>query len=133
MSWDGGESEMGIGLVILLGVEKGDAGSDAEWLARKCAGLRIFPDDARKMNRSVVEVGGAALVVSQFTLYGDCRKGKRPSFDRAAPPEIAEPLYQGFMRHLSAEGLQVVGGSFGAMMDVEVVNDGPVTLIVESP
>ena len=85
------------------------------------------------MNRSVVEVGGEALVVSQFTLYGDCRKGKRPSFDRAAPPEIAEPLYQEFMRLLTTEGLRVAGGSFGAMMDVELVNDGPVTMIVESP
>ncbi len=133
VSWDGGSSAIGQGLLVLLGVEKGDDRRRAEWLARKCAGLRVFHDDARLMNRSVLDVGGEILVISQFTLYGDCRKGRRPSFDRAAAPEVAEPLYEYFVERLCEGGLRVATGAFGAMMDVELVNDGPVTLIVESP
>ena len=120
------------GLLVLLGVAKGDAESDAEYLARKCAEVRVFEDDQRKMNRSVEEVGGAVLVVSQFTICGDCRKGRRPSFDKAANPDDAERLYEYFCKCLRDRGLTVATGKFAAMMDVQLVNDGPVTLIVES-
>jgi D-tyrosyl-tRNA(Tyr) deacylase len=120
------------GFVILLGIKNGDTGQEAAWLANKIAGLRLFEDDAGKMNRSLLEVGGAALVVSQFTLYGDARKGKRPSFTDAAPPEIAEPLVNQFVESLREAGIKrVETGIFGAMMQVEIHNDGPVTLIVE--
>lgn len=122
------------GVVILLGVVRGDGAESAEWLADKIAGLRLFPDDAGKMNRSLVDVGGEALVVSQFTLVGDCRKGTRPSFDKAEIPEKAEALYQAFARRLRDDhSLNVRTGEFGAMMEVELVNDGPVTLILEHP
>ena len=124
--------EIGQGLLVLLGVTHDDTIDDARWLAEKTIGLRIFADDEGKMNRSVVDVGGCVLVVSQFTLYGDCSKGKRPSFITAAPPEIAIPLYEGFVDAVRALGVPVATGRFGAMMDVELVNDGPVTLIVES-
>jgi len=124
--------EIGQGLLILLGVTHDDTIDDARWLAEKTVGLRIFADAEGKMNRSVVDVGGGVLVVSQFTLYGDCSKGKRPSFITAAPPEIAIPLYEGFVDAVRALGVPVATGRFGAMMDVELVNDGPVTLIVES-
>lgn len=121
------------GLVVLLGVVKGDEKSDAQWLAGKIARLRIFPDDAGLMNRSVADVGGAALVVSQFTLGSDCRKGNRPSFDRAAPPEVAESLYESFVRRLrEVEKVPTQTGVFRAMMAVELINDGPVTLIINS-
>jgi D-tyrosyl-tRNA(Tyr) deacylase len=107
-------------------------GDDAiEWMADKLADLRIFPDDDGKMNRSLRETGGAALVVSQFTLYGDARKGRRPSFVDAAPPDVAEPLYQRLTAALRARGLPVATGEFGAMMAVELVNDGPITLVLE--
>lgn len=124
---------IGSGLLVLLGVAKGDSESEADWLARKILGLRIFEDDERKMNRSVCDIGGDLLVISQFTLYGDCRKGRRPGFDLAAPPEIAIPLYRRFIHQLHASGLTVREGEFGAVMDVDLVNHGPVTLIVESP
>jgi D-tyrosyl-tRNA(Tyr) deacylase len=124
--------EIGQGLLILLGVTHGDTIDDARWLAEKTVGLRIFADDKGKMNRGVADVGGGVLVVSQFTLYGDCSKGKRPSFITAAPPEIAIPLYEGFVDAVRALGISVATGRFGAMMDVELVNEGPVTLIVES-
>ena len=120
------------GLLVLLGVEKPDTREDVAWLADKVAALRIFNDAQGKMNLSVADVQGALLVVSQFTLYGDCRKGRRPSFIEAAPPEIAIPLYEAFIRALQAQGLPVATGRFGAMMQVELVNDGPVTLIVDS-
>jgi D-tyrosyl-tRNA(Tyr) deacylase len=120
------------GLLVLLGVEKSDTREDVAWLADKVAALRIFNDAQGKMNLSVADVQGALLVVSQFTLYGDCRKGRRPSFIDAAPPEIAIPLYEAFIRALQAQGLPVATGRFGAMMQVELVNDGPVTLIVDS-
>ncbi len=133
VTWSGGTSAIARGLLILLGVGKGDTAGDAEWLAAKCTSLRIFEDDAGKMNRSVVDLGGDVLVVSQFTLHGDCRKGRRPSFDRAMPPAGAIPLYEAFVGHVRAAGLTVGTGEFGAMMAVELVNDGPVTLIVDSP
>lgn len=123
---------IGIGLLILLGVARGDEDADAAWLAAKCASLRIFPDDEGKMNRSVDEVGGAVLVVSQFTLLGDCEKGRRPSFIQAAPPDEANRLYGRFVEEVRALGLPVETGVFQAHMDVALVNDGPVTLLVDS-
>lgn len=120
------------GLLVLLGVERSDTAADVPWLADKVATLRIFNDAQGKMNRSVADVHGALLVVSQFTLYGDCRKGRRPSFIDAAPPEIAVPLYEAFVQALQAQSLPVATGRFGAMMQVELINDGPVTLIVDS-
>jgi len=123
---------IGRGLLILLGVAKGDTDRDADFLAAKAAGLRIFADDQGKMNLAASDVGGDMLVVSQFTLCGDCRKGRRPSFERAAGPAEAERLYDYFCGRLRQHGYRVETGVFGAMMDVELVNDGPVTLILES-
>jgi D-tyrosyl-tRNA(Tyr) deacylase len=120
------------GLLVLLGVAPTDTPTDAQWLADKTAGLRIFNDEAGKMNLSVADVGGAVLVVSQFTLYGDSRKGRRPSFIGAAPPEVAVPLYEAFVHALRALGLPTATGQFGAMMQVELINDGPVTLILDT-
>jgi len=126
--------EIGCGLLILLGVGPEDTDSDGRWLAAKISNLRIFPDADDKMNCSLLDVGGGALVVSQFTLYGDCRRGRRPSFVGAAAPKLAEPLYERFCEQLADEGVEMVGrGIFGAMMDVSLINDGPVTLIVDSP
>src|SRR5262245_2478563 len=124
----GGEerSRIGPGILILVGVEKEDTPEDAGVLARRVVELRIFEDDAGKMNRSIAEVGGQILAVSQFTLLGDCRKGRRPSFDPAAPPEVARSLYEQFVRELVALGLPVATGVFQAMMDVELTNQGPV-------
>jgi D-tyrosyl-tRNA(Tyr) deacylase len=124
---------IGPGLLILLGVAAGDDERDAAYLAAKIAHLRIFGDGERKMNRSLLEVGGEALVVSQFTLHGDCRKGRRPDFTRAASPAEAERLYEKFIDELSALGVRTRAGEFGAMMAVSLVNDGPVTLILASP
>ena len=123
--------EIGRGLLLLAGFTDADTDEALHWMADKVVGLRIFADHEGKMNRSVDEAGGALLVVSQFTLYGDARKGRRPSFIEAARPEIAIPLYERFVALLRATGLQVETGEFGAMMDVELVNDGPVTLILE--
>ena len=123
---------IGQGLLILLGVGQGDAEDDAEHLAEKIAGLRVFEDEAGKMNRSLVDVGGGALVVSQFTLYGDVRRGRRPSFDGAAPPAEADRLYRHFCKLLEEKGLRVETGVFQAMMDVELVNQGPVTILLDS-
>jgi D-tyrosyl-tRNA(Tyr) deacylase len=120
------------GLLVLLGITHGDTPEQAEWLADKIVGLRIFEDDDGKMNRDVLEVGGGILIVSQFTLYGDCRKGRRPSFIEAAPPAVAVPLYAAFVDGIRARGVPTATGRFGAMMQVELVNDGPVTLIVDS-
>jgi D-tyrosyl-tRNA(Tyr) deacylase len=130
----GGEvtGEVGRGLLVLLGVTHGDTIDAARWLAEKTVGLRVFADDEGKMNRSVADVGGGVLVVSQFTLYGDASKGRRPSFVAAAPPEVAVPLYEAFVEAVRALGVPVATGRFGAMMDVELVNDGPVTLILDS-
>lgn len=119
------------GFVILLGVTHDDGEEQARWLANKIAGLRVFEDEAGKMNLSLLDVGGSALVVSQFTLYGDARKGRRPSFTDAARPEQAEPLVTYFAQRLKEHGLTVETGIFGAMMQVELVNDGPVTLLLE--
>ncbi len=124
--------EIGEGLLVLVGVAKTDAEADAAQLAEKIAGLRLFNDDNGKMNRSVEEVGGAVLVVSQFTLHGDCRKGRRPSFDRAAPAAQAQTLYEKFLHVLRHRGLKVETGVFQAMMEVELVNAGPVTLLVDT-
>jgi D-tyrosyl-tRNA(Tyr) deacylase len=124
--------EIGRGLMILLGVTHGDQEKQALWLAEKVAGLRIFEDSEGKMNRSLLDIGGSALVVSQFTLYGDCRKGRRPSFSDAASPDIAEHLYEQFMSYLGRAGVSHVAcGVFGAHMQVKIHNDGPVTLILE--
>lgn len=127
-------SQIGNGLVILLGIKTGDSETDGKFLAEKCASLRIFEDTEEKMNLSVKDVNGSVLIVSQFTLYGDTRKGNRPSFVEAAPPNIAEPLYEkfvGYLRELIGSE-KVATGVFRAMMDVALVNDGPVTVIVES-
>jgi D-tyrosyl-tRNA(Tyr) deacylase len=124
--------QIGPGLLVLLGVEHTDTVERARWLADKVAGLRIFNDADGKMNRDVAETGGSILVVSQFTLYGDCRKGRRPSFIEAAPPPIAIPLYEAFVEAVKALGIPTATGRFGAMMQVELINDGPVTLIVDS-
>jgi D-tyrosyl-tRNA(Tyr) deacylase len=126
--------QCGVGLLVLLGVTDGDDEASGKWLAAKIANLRIFPDDDGKMNCSLLDVGGEALVVSQFTLYGDCRKGRRPSFIGAAHPDLAAPLYDRFCEQLGEQGVAHIGrGVFGAMMDVELLNDGPVTLILDSP
>jgi len=122
---------IGVGLNVLIGVKEGDTEEEARWLAQKVAGLRIFEDDAGKMNRSLLEVGGEALVISQFTLYGDAHKGRRPSFIQAARPEVADPLIGRFVEFLRAEGVPVQTGIFQAMMLVEILNDGPVTIILE--
>jgi D-tyrosyl-tRNA(Tyr) deacylase len=123
---------IGTGLLVLLGVADDDTPDEARQLARKVAGLRIFEDDQEKMNRSLAEVGGAMLVVSQFTLLGDCRKGRRPSFTAAAGPQKAEELYQVFTATVAAEGIEVATGRFRQRMEVELVNDGPVTLLLDS-
>jgi D-tyrosyl-tRNA(Tyr) deacylase len=121
------------GALVLLGVHHADTEADARWLAQKLAHLRFFEDEAGKLNRSVLEVGGAMLVVSNFTLYGDCRKGRRPSFTESAPYEQGETLYRQFCEYLHAEGVPVQTGVYGAAMQVRLQNDGPVTLIVETP
>lgn len=120
------------GLLVLLGVAKDDTSADAEYLAAKVVGLRIFEDENGKMNRSVVETGGDVLAVSQFTLYGDVRKGKRPSFDEAAPPQVASQLYEHFVQNVREVGVRCETGRFQAMMQVELVNDGPVTILLDS-
>lgn len=123
---------IGQGLMVLLGVARDDAPRDAAYLAEKTAGLRIFEDDEGKMNRSVEEIGGGILVVSQFTLLGDCRKGRRPGFTDAAPPELADPLYEDYVTALRARGITVATGVFRADMQVHLVNDGPVTMLLDS-
>lgn len=124
--------EIGVGLLVLLGVGAGDTRADADYLAEKTIGLRIFEDAAGKMNLSVAEVSGALLVVSQFTLYGDVRRGKRPSFDAAAPPEQARDLYEYFVEKVRAAGLRCETGRFQDTMKVELVNEGPVTILLDS-
>jgi D-tyrosyl-tRNA(Tyr) deacylase len=124
--------EVGRGFLVLLGVGRSDTDKEAQWLADKIAGLRVFEDAEGKMNLGLADVGGGMLVVSQFTLYGDCRKGRRPSFIEAAAPEIAIPLYEAFVTAIRALGIIVATGRFGAMMQVELVNDGPVTLIIDT-
>ncbi len=124
---------IGHGLLVLLGVARGDGQADVDYLAEKLATLRIFGDETGKMNRSIVDVGGALLVVSQFTLLGDTRQGRRPGFDAAAPPDLANSLYEQLVEALKGKGLPVETGRFGAHMRVALENDGPVTCIVESP
>ena len=124
--------EIGWGFVLLVGVGPEDTPEDASYLADKCAHLRIFDDTEGKMNCSILDVGGEALVISQFTLYGDCRKGRRPSFTGAAPPDRADQLYETFKDDLGKHGIKVEGGQFGAKMLVNIRNDGPVTFILES-
>ena len=125
-------SEIGPGLVVLLGIHKDDTPGDAQILAEKIANLRIFPDQKKLMNLSVLDIGGEILVVSQFTLYGDCRKGRRPSYSAAAPPERAKELYEIFIRETAKLNIPVASGKFQAMMDVQLVNQGPVTLLLDS-
>jgi len=125
-------SRIGAGILVLLGVEKEDNTEDAQLLARRIVELRIFEDEAGKMNRSVANEGGQILAVSQFTLLGDCRKGRRPSFDPAAPPDIARTLYEQFVKEVDRLGVPVATGVFQAMMDVELTNQGPVTFILDS-
>jgi D-tyrosyl-tRNA(Tyr) deacylase len=124
--------EIGPGLMILLGVSRTDVEKDADYLAEKVAGLRVFEDEDGKMNRSAADVGGAVLAVSQFTLYGDVRRGKRPSFDDAARPERAGELYEYFVAQIRARGLPCETGQFRAMMSVSLVNEGPVTILLDS-
>jgi D-aminoacyl-tRNA deacylase len=128
--WTSGE--IGLGLLVLLGVAHEDTEADATYLAEKIAGLRIFEDDDGKMNRSVQDVGGSVLAVSQFTLYGDVRRGKRPSFDAAASPDHARRLYEFFLQQIQAAGLRCETGRFHEMMQVELVNEGPVTILLDS-
>ena len=125
-------SEIGEGLLIFHGVAQEDTSADLDYLTNKIANLRVFEDDEGRMNRSLLEIGGEALVVSQFTLYGDCRKGRRPSFIDAAAPDKAEALYQQLIQALSNLGIPVKSGIFQAMMDVKLVNDGPVTILLDS-
>jgi D-aminoacyl-tRNA deacylase len=128
--WTSGE--IGLGLLVLLGVGHPDTEADVNYLVEKVAGLRIFEDEDSKMNRSVLDVGGSVLAVSQFTLYGDVRRGKRPSFDDAAPPEQARRLYELFVERIGQAGLRCETGRFQEMMQVELVNEGPVTILLDS-
>lgn len=125
--------QIGRGLVVLLGVADGDSPDDVDWMVNKLSNLRVFEDNEGKMNRSLDEVGGAMLVVSQFTLLGDCRKGRRPSFVSAAEPELAQRLYEEFVAAVRMRDIEVATGRFRAMMRVSLTNDGPVTLIIDSP
>jgi len=125
-------SEINRGLLVFLGVAEDDTDQDIEYMANKTANLRILEDEAGKMNLSLLDVGGEALVVSQFTLYGDCRRGRRPSFTQAARPEKADKFYQAFIEALSKLGIDIKAGIFQAYMDVELVNDGPVTILLDS-
>ena len=124
---------IGRGLLVLVGIQASDGPAEISFLTDKLVNLRVFPDDDDKMNRSLLDIGGELLVVSQFTLYGDCRKGRRPSFISAAGPDHAIPIYERFVEQLRASGLKVETGRFGADMQVELCNDGPVTLIIDSP
>lgn len=126
------QGEIGRGMVVLLGIHGNDTLTDLQWLAEKVVNLRIFDDAQGKMNLSLTEIDGAMLIISQFTLYGDCRKGRRPGFSSAAPPEIAEPLYRRFIEEIINKQVKVATGIFQAAMDVELVNEGPVTLLLDS-
>lgn len=123
---------IGPGLVVLVGIQSRDTARDVQWLTEKIIHLRIFEDPEGKMNVSLADMGGEMLIVSQFTLYGDCRKGRRPGFSSAAPPDIAEPLYDLFVEEVGKKGIRAATGTFQAAMQVELVNDGPVTLILDS-
>ncbi len=125
-------SSINKGILSLVGIEKGDTLEEVKKLAKKIVNLRIFPDEADKMNRSLLDIQGEMLIVSQFTLCGDCKKGTRPSFDKSAPPAIANELYEAFIKEVQAYGVNTGNGKFGAMMDVELINDGPVTFMLET-
>ena len=129
---DNVKGAIGRGLVVFVGISADDSTKDLQWLAEKIVHLRIFEDDAGKMNRSITDIKGEMLIISQFTLYGDCRKGRRPGFSNAAPPLIAEPCYRQFVQEVRDKGIQVATGTFQADMQVELVNDGPVTLLLDS-
>lgn len=124
-------SSIGSGILALVGIEKGDTLEQVQKAAKKISNLRIFPDENDKMNLSIIDVKGEMLIVSQFTLCGDCKKGTRPSFDKSAPPQIANELYEEFVKEIQMLGIKVQTGKFAAMMDVELINDGPVTFMVE--
>lgn len=124
--------EIGRGMVVLLGIHGNDRLTDLQWLAEKVVNLRIFDDQQGKMNLSLADIAGAMLIISQFTLYGDCRKGRRPGFSSAAAPDIAEPLYHRFIEEIKNKQVKVASGIFQAVMDVELVNEGPVTLLLDS-
>ena len=124
-------SAVGKGILALVGIEKGDTLEEVKKLAGKIVNLRIFPDENDKMNRSLIDIQGEMLIVSQFTLCGDCKKGTRPSFDKSAPPDIANELYESFVKEVSSLGIKTATGSFGAMMDVSLINDGPVTFMLQ--
>ena len=124
--------KIGPGLVVLLGIRADDTSKDLQWLADKIVHLRIFDDKKGKMNISLADIGGEMLIISQFTLYGDCRKGRRPGYSNSAPPEIAEPLYQQFIKEVKNHRITVATGNFRASMEVALVNDGPVTLLLDS-
>ena len=126
-------ADIGQGLLLLVGFSRDDAEADLAWMAEKVANLRIFDDPAGKLNRSLLDVGGQVLAVSQFTLYGDARKGRRPSFDASAPADIARPLFEKFVSSLTSRGIVCRSGQFQAVMQVDLVNDGPVTILLESP
>jgi D-tyrosyl-tRNA(Tyr) deacylase len=128
----GTAGSIGTGLLVFLGVSRTDTAADVDYLADKLLGLRIFPDENGKMNRNIQQAGGSLLVVSQFTLYGDCRKGRRPSFDQAAPPDQAQDLYNCFVESTKRGPVPVETGVFQAMMQVDIVNDGPVTILIDS-
>ncbi len=132
VAYEGAVREIGAGLVVLLGVRRGDSEKDAEWLSSKILNLRVFPDAAGRFDKSVTDVKGELLVVSQFTLYGECSRGRRPDFGDAEPPSSAEAMYEKFVGAISSGGLRVETGKFAAEMLVEIINDGPVTLIVDS-
>ena len=124
-------AKIGLGLNLLVGIAATDTETELDWMVRKCLDLRLFADENKPWSNSIIDIGGEILVVSQFTLYGDCRKGRRPSFSNSAAPDAARPLYDLFVSKLEQSGLKVATGEFGAMMDVNIVNDGPVTLILE--
>lgn len=124
-------SAVGKGILALVGIEKGDTLEEVKKLAGKIVNLRIFPDENDKMNRSLIDIQGEMLIVSQFTLCGDCKKGTRPSFDKSAPPDIANELYESFVKEVSSLGIKTATGSFGAIMDVSLINDGPVTFMLQ--
>ena len=125
-------SSINKGILALVGIEKGDTLENIEKSAKKIANLRIFPDENDKMNHSIIDVSGEMLIVSQFTLCGDCKKGTRPSFDKSAPPELALNLYESFIKEIEKYGIKTASGKFAAMMDVELINDGPVTFMIEN-
>lgn len=124
-------SSINKGILALVGIEKGDTQEQVEKAAKKIANLRIFPDENEKMNRSIIDIQGEMLIVSQFTLCGDCKKGTRPSFDKSAPPDIANQLYENFVKEIQNYGIKTQTGKFAAMMNVELINDGPVTFMIE--